>query len=111
MRNGSERVVTSARDHLYDLKGLEDYQFRDENDRDQGINGERPLIKVFVSQIGILILFFTVGCLVRQKVKEMIALLQDDNRLREERRKAKKTKDKYVGVSSEDSFGGNRYST
>ena len=37
---------------------------------------------------------------VRQKVKEMIALLQDNSRLREERRKAKKTKDKYIGVSS-----------
>ena len=39
VRNGSERVVSSSRDHLYDLKALEDYQFRDENNRDQGING------------------------------------------------------------------------
>ena len=42
-------------------------------------------------------------------MKELIALLQDDSKLREERRKAKKTKDKYVGVSSEDSSG-SRYS-
>eukprot|EP00117_Sycon_ciliatum_P029420 scpid75088/ scgid23429/ Clathrin interactor 1; Epsin-4 len=76
VRNGSERVVTSARDHMYDLKALEDYQYKDENLKDQGIN-------------------------VRQKVKELIALLQDNSRLRDERRKAKKTKDKYVGVSSE----------
>lgn len=40
VRNGSERVVTSARDHLYDLKSFQDYQYRDENDRDQGINGK-----------------------------------------------------------------------
>ena len=25
IRNGSERVVTSAREHLYDLKSLQDY--------------------------------------------------------------------------------------
>lgn len=52
----------------------------DENGKDQGIN-------------------------VRQKVKEMVEFVQDDDRLREERKKAKKNKDKYVGVSS-DSMGG-----
>lgn len=52
----------------------------DENGKDQGIN-------------------------VRQKVKEMVEFVQDDDRLREERKKAKKNKDKYIGVSS-DSMGG-----
>lgn len=52
----------------------------DENGKDQGIN-------------------------VRQKVKEMVEFIQDDDRLREERKKAKKNKDKYIGVSS-DSMGG-----
>uniref|UniRef100_A0A3B3XK38 ENTH domain-containing protein n=1 Tax=Poecilia mexicana TaxID=48701 RepID=A0A3B3XK38_9TELE len=58
----------------------------DENGKDQGVN-------------------------VRQKVKELIEFVQDDDRLREERKKAKKNKDKYVGVSS-DSMGfraGDRY--
>lgn len=55
-------------------------QFTDENGKDQGIN-------------------------VRQKVKEMVEFVQDDDRLREERKKAKKNKDKYIGVSS-DSMGG-----
>lgn len=41
---------------------------------------------------------------VRQKVKEMVEFVQDDDRLREERKKAKKNKDKYIGVSS-DSMG------
>uniref|UniRef100_A0A8C6SID9 Clathrin interactor 1b n=1 Tax=Neogobius melanostomus TaxID=47308 RepID=A0A8C6SID9_9GOBI len=67
IRNGSERVVTSAREHIYDLRSLENYNFIDENGKDQGIN--------------------------------------DDDRLREERKKAKKNKDKYIGVSS-DSMGG-----
>ncbi|KAG9346849.1 hypothetical protein JZ751_007198 [Albula glossodonta] len=76
IRNGSERVVTSAREHIYDLRSMENYHFIDENGKDQGIN-------------------------VRQKVKEMVEFVQDDDRLREERKKAKKNKDKYIGVSSE----------
>lgn len=58
--------------------------YLDENGKDQGIN-------------------------IRQKVKEMVEFAQDDDRLREERKKAKKNKDKYIGVSS-DSVGGFRYS-
>ncbi|XP_078087395.1 clathrin interactor 1a isoform X4 [Mustelus asterias] len=84
IRNGSERVVTSAREHIYDLRSMENYHFVDENGKDQGIN-------------------------VRQKVKELVEFVQDDDRLREERKKAKKNKDKYIGVSS-DSLGGFRYS-
>ncbi|NXM24868.1 EPN4 protein, partial [Oxyruncus cristatus] len=84
IRNGSERVVTSAREHIYDLRSLENYHFVDENGKDQGIN-------------------------IRQKVKEMVEFAQDDDRLREERKKAKKNKDKYIGVSSE-TVGGFRYS-
>ncbi|XP_078267934.1 clathrin interactor 1-like isoform X2 [Rhinoraja longicauda] len=84
IRNGSERVVTSAREHIYDLRSMENYHFVDENGKDQGVN-------------------------VRQKVKEMVDFVQDDDRLREERKKAKRNKDKYIGVSS-DSSGGFRYS-
>ncbi|XP_057706296.1 clathrin interactor 1a isoform X1 [Corythoichthys intestinalis] len=88
IRNGSERVVTSAREHLYDLRSLESYHFIDEHGKDQGVN-------------------------VRQKVKEMVEFVQDDERLREERKKAKKNKDKYVGVSSESrgyrGYSGDRY--
>ncbi|XP_060783538.1 clathrin interactor 1a isoform X2 [Neoarius graeffei] len=83
VRNGSERVVTSTREHLYDLRSIESYHFIDENGKDQGIN-------------------------VRQKVKDMVEFVQDDDRLREERKKAKKNRDKYIGVSSE-SMGDFRY--
>ncbi|XP_053486403.1 clathrin interactor 1a isoform X2 [Ictalurus furcatus] len=83
VRNGSERVVTSTREHLFDLRSIESYHFIDENGKDQGIN-------------------------VRQKVKEMVEFVQDDDRLREERKKAKKNRDKYIGVSSE-SMGDFRY--
>ena len=38
---------------------------------------------------------------VRIKAKEIIEFIQDDDRLREERKKAKKNKDKYVGIDSD----------
>ncbi|KAJ0170671.1 hypothetical protein K1T71_013443 [Dendrolimus kikuchii] len=76
VRNGSERVVTSAREHIYDLRSLENYTYVDEVGKDQGIN-------------------------VRHKVRELIDFIQDDEKLREERKKAKKNKDKYIGMSSE----------
>ncbi|XP_057335364.1 clathrin interactor 1 [Microplitis mediator] len=76
VRNGSERVVTSSREHIYDLRSLENYTFVDEIGKDQGIN-------------------------VRHKVRELIEFIQDDDKLRDERKKAKKNKDKYVGMSSD----------
>lgn len=82
VRNGSERVVTSAREHIYDLRSLENYTFIDENGKDQGIN-------------------------VRHKMRDLIEFIQNDDRLREERKKAKKNKDKYIGMSS-DAMGGMR---
>ncbi|XP_058812259.1 telomere length regulation protein TEL2 homolog isoform X2 [Topomyia yanbarensis] len=85
VRNGSERVVTSSREHIYDLRSLENYTFVDENGKDQGIN-------------------------VRHKVRELIDFIQDDDKLREERKKAKKNKDKYIGMSSEAMGGSMRYS-
>ncbi|XP_012560638.1 clathrin interactor 1 isoform X2 [Hydra vulgaris] len=86
--NGSERVVTSARDHLFDMRQLESYQHIDELGKDQGLN-------------------------IRHKVKEIIDLIQDDARLRDERKRSKVNKDKYVGMSSnviEDSFYSDKYS-
>jgi len=38
VRNGSERVVTSAREHIYDLRILENYTYVDEYGKDLGIN-------------------------------------------------------------------------
>ncbi|XP_043491684.1 uncharacterized protein LOC122517390 isoform X2 [Polistes fuscatus] len=76
VRNGSERVVTSSREHIYDLRSLENYTCIDEFGKDLGIN-------------------------IRHKVRELIDFIQDDDKLKEERKKAKKNKDKYVGLSSE----------
>lgn len=76
VRNGSERVVTSSREHIFDLRSLENYSYIDETGKDQGIN-------------------------VRHKVRELIDFIQDDDKLRDERKKAKKNKDKYIGMSNE----------
>lgn len=76
IKNGGDKVVTSTREHLYDLKSLEDFAYRDEQGKDQGIN-------------------------VRHKVKEIVEFVQDDSRIRDERRKAKANRDKYVGMSNE----------
>ena len=47
---------------------------------------------------------------VRQKVKDLLQMVQDDDRLREERKKAKKNQDKYIGLSGEGGSGGfNRF--
>jgi hypothetical protein len=77
VRNGSERVVASAREHIYDMKPLEEYVFRDELGKDQGVN-------------------------VRQKAKEIISFIQDDERLKDARKQAKQSRDKFVGYSSEE---------
>lgn len=77
IKNGSERVVTNTRDHIYDLRQLENFNHFDEFGKDQGIN-------------------------IRHKVKDLVELVQDDDRLKQERKRAKKNRDKYKGVSSED---------
>jgi hypothetical protein len=68
--------VKYEREHIYDLRSLENYTYVDEYGKDLGIN-------------------------VRHKVRELIDFIQDDDKLREERKKAKKNKDKYVGMSSD----------
>ena len=78
LKSGSERVVSNARDHLFDLRSLENYKCTDERGRDQGVN-------------------------IRHRVKQVIELLQDDDLLAEERRKTKaESKEKYQGFSRED---------
>lgn len=61
-----------------------------------------------VQDLLIFTIFYFSFPLVRQKAKEIIEFLQDDERLRSERRKAKQTRDKFVGYSSDEVTG--RYS-
>ncbi|KAJ3344547.1 Epsin-3, clathrin recruitment and traffic between the Golgi and endosome [Entophlyctis luteolus] len=82
IKNGTERVVDYAKDRIYDLKGLKRFLYVDDKGKDQGIN-------------------------VRNRAEEIIALLGDNQRIREERKKAKENRSKYTGVSSSGSqYGG-----
>lgn len=72
--NGSERAVEDARDHMYQLRSLGDFQYSHEG-TDHGIN-------------------------VREKSRKICELLNDRARLKEEREKARANRGKYGGVSS-----------
>lgn len=81
VKHGSERVVDDARSHLSMIKMLRNFHYVDEKGKDQGIN-------------------------VRNRSKELSELLQDLDRVRQERKKAKQNKNKYTGVSSDGYRGG-----
>ncbi|KAJ3290279.1 Epsin-3, clathrin recruitment and traffic between the Golgi and endosome [Borealophlyctis nickersoniae] len=86
IKNGAERVIDSARDHIYELKALKNFHYVDDKQKDQGIN-------------------------VRNRANEIQELLANNDKIKEERRKAKENRNKYTGVSSDGtgSFGGSKY--
>ncbi|VDN30830.1 unnamed protein product [Gongylonema pulchrum] len=78
LKNGSERVINNARDHLFEMRALESYKYIDEKGKDQGLN-------------------------VRHRAHLLIELIQDDDQLKAERKKAKsENKEKYQGFSKDD---------
>lgn len=82
IKMGNEKVISNARDHVFEMRVLESYKCIDERGRDQGVN-------------------------IRHRVKQIIELLQDEELLAEERRKARgENKDKYQGYSKEDMMMG-----
>jgi len=68
LRQGSENVVIYFRDNIDVVETLKEFQYIDENGRDQGYS-------------------------VRQKAKDITNLLQDESRLRQERRMIRGTSD------------------
>ncbi|CAH8483743.1 unnamed protein product [Heterobilharzia americana] len=82
LKNGSDYVAQGARDHIYDIRTLESFRYFDEHGRDQGVN-------------------------VRIKVQEVIDLLQDPEKLQQERQKAKASRHLYTGYgnTSESDWG------
>ncbi|TPX47949.1 hypothetical protein SeMB42_g03159 [Synchytrium endobioticum] len=76
IKNGSERVVDNAREHGYDLRALTKFQYVDEKGKDQGIN-------------------------VRNRAKEIVDLLADTQKIKDERKKARINRSKYTGVASD----------
>eukprot|EP00657_Telonema_sp_P-1_P003037 TRINITY_DN17134_c0_g1_i1.p1 TRINITY_DN17134_c0_g1~~TRINITY_DN17134_c0_g1_i1.p1 ORF type:complete len:116 (-),score=35.23 TRINITY_DN17134_c0_g1_i1:31-378(-) len=76
-RSGSDRVVDECRDHMYQLRALQDFRYTDDSGSDQGIN-------------------------VRQKSKTLCELVNDDARLDEERQIAAKNCILYTSPSPRD---------
>ncbi|XP_057312603.1 epsin-2-like [Hydractinia symbiolongicarpus] len=70
VKTGSERVAQQCRENIFAIKTLKDFQFIDKDGKDQGIN-------------------------VREKSKMLVALLKDDERLKNERQRALKAKERF----------------
>ncbi|KAJ2913416.1 hypothetical protein MD484_g6999, partial [Candolleomyces efflorescens] len=71
LHQGSENVVIYFRDNIYIIKTLKEFQYVDEDGKDQGAN-------------------------VRQKAKDITNLLMDEDRLREERRSRAHMRDRMI---------------
>jgi len=78
LKNGSPEVVEYCRQHIIEIQTLQRYQHIDEENRDQGLN-------------------------VRERAKLILELINDEKKLKEERKRAYACRDKYVGVSNDGS--------
>jgi len=82
IKTGSEKVAQQCKENIFAIQTLKDFQFVEEN-KDQGLN-------------------------VREKAKAMVALLKDDERLKNERIRALKAKERFAqstaGIGSDPAF-------
>ena len=112
IKNGNERVVEEARDHMFKIRTLTDFNFY-EGAIDRGNGGEcqcehpkrsLSIFTVLISWNSTSIrrsLFQTV----REKARNVIELLQDNARIREERDKARQLREKFSGFSGQRDSG------
>ncbi|XP_011498280.1 PREDICTED: epsin-2 isoform X2 [Ceratosolen solmsi marchali] len=70
IKTGTEKVAQQCKENIYAIQTLKDFQYM-EGHKDQGIN-------------------------VREKAKQLVALLRDDERLRNERARALKAKERFA---------------
>jgi len=82
IKTGSEKVAQQCKENIFAIQTLKDFQFVEEN-KDQGLN-------------------------VREKAKAMVSLLKDDERLKNERVRALKAKERFAqstaGIGSDTAF-------
>ncbi|KAK3740664.1 hypothetical protein QZH41_006825 [Actinostola sp. cb2023] len=74
IKTGSERVAQQCRENIFVIQTLKDFQFIDKDGKDQGMN-------------------------VREKAKQLVALLKDEERLKNERQRALKAKERFAQAS------------
>ncbi|KAK9700720.1 hypothetical protein K7432_012065 [Basidiobolus ranarum] len=84
LHSGSQNVVAYAKDNFYIVKTLKEFQFIDEQGKDQGAN-------------------------VRQKAKDITSLLSDESRLKEERTNRSTMQNRMGGGSNGELSGYNTY--
>ncbi|XP_027730599.1 epsin-2 isoform X3 [Vombatus ursinus] len=75
IKTGSERVAQQCKENIFAIQTLKDFQYIDRDGKDQGIN-------------------------VREKSKQLVSLLKDDERLKIERAQALKTKERMAQVAT-----------
>ncbi|XP_078096840.1 epsin-2 isoform X1 [Mustelus asterias] len=75
IKTGSERVAQQCKENIFAIQTLKDFQYIDRDGKDQGIN-------------------------VREKSKQLVTLLKDDERLKSERAQALKTKERMAQVAT-----------
>ncbi|XP_075686717.1 epsin-2 isoform X2 [Rhinoderma darwinii] len=75
IKTGSERVSHQCKENIFAIQTLKDFQYIDRDGKDQGIN-------------------------VREKSKQLVSLLKDDERLKGERAQALKTKERMAQVAT-----------
>ncbi|MBN3278062.1 EPN3 protein, partial [Polyodon spathula] len=82
IKTGSDKVAHQCKENVFTIQTLKDFQFIDRDGKDQGIN-------------------------VREKAKQLVALMRDEERLKQERANALKTKERMstvaTGISSSSS--------
>ncbi|XP_008328275.1 epsin-2 isoform X3 [Cynoglossus semilaevis] len=75
IKTGSERVALQCKENIFAIQTLKDFQYIDRDGKDQGIN-------------------------VREKSKQLVVLLKDEDRLKGERSQALKTKERMAQVTT-----------
>ncbi|KAJ8037858.1 Epsin-2 [Holothuria leucospilota] len=82
IKTGSERVAQQCKENIFAIQTLKDFQFYDKDGKDQGMN-------------------------VREKSKALVSLLKDEERLKTERERALKAKERFAMASQGVGSGGN----
>lgn len=80
IKTGSERVTQHCKENIHAIQTLRDFQYIDREGQDQGVN-------------------------VREKAKQLVNLLQDNEKLKQERSQASKTRKRMAGSGGVTGYG------
>ncbi|XP_017309598.1 epsin-2 isoform X7 [Ictalurus punctatus] len=80
VKTGSERVAQQCRENIHTIQTLRDFQYIDRDGQDQGVN-------------------------VREKAKQLVSLLQDKEKLKQERGQAQTTRERMARTGNVMAYG------